>query len=162
MAALNDPSRARISDPRRGNYHVSIATADVHEATELAEGLDLLDVVFQANYPRDRDGRPRGVFLAVYEHDSQKRLLEAIRNELTESRRSALETLVLARGPIPTDILERIWRAFNLNGWEAEAIAVKMNELGIVAGMGGIGWTVRKVRAAIEQYEPPIAEQEAA
>jgi hypothetical protein len=136
---------------------VSIATVDVHEASGLAEQLDLLEAVFQTNYRRDASGRPTGAFLALYDRESQKRLLEATRHELAQKRQSALETLVLARGSIPNDLLERMWKASELFGWSNEKIAQKMNDSGIIAGMGGMRWTAKKVRAALADYDSDIA-----
>jgi len=37
-----------------------------------------------------------------------------------------------------------------------------MNELGIIAGMGGIRWTPKKVRAALFEYERRLGQQDQA
>lgn len=160
MAALNDSARTRIGNPWRGTYHLSIATADAHEATALANELDSLGITFQVNYRRDGAERPEKGFLAIYELDSQRRLSEALGNGLEDERRSALETLVRARGPIPPEILRRIGATVNM-GESYEYVAGRMNQLRIVDGMRGKGWTPKKIRDAYDVYEQHLQDQHA-
>jgi hypothetical protein len=87
-------------------------------------------------------------YVVLYSASDQRTLFEAVESELNEERRQALEDLVLARGPIPPHILERIRKA-KRRGWSATKIADTMNERGIIAGMGGVHWTPKKVRAAL-------------
>jgi hypothetical protein len=158
VAALNDAARTRIGNPWRGTYQISIATDDVHETTAIAERLDGLDITYQANYRRDRKGRPKQAFLAIYDLASQQRLLEACGKELQEARRTALDTLVRARGPIPDELMQKI-RASSEFGRSEAYIAERMNQLQIVDGMGGKGWTVKKVQAALSKDDPRASQR---
>jgi hypothetical protein len=47
-------------------------------------------------------------------------------------------SVVLARGPIPDDLLERIRALSELPSSSADRIAQQLNGKGIIAGMGGI------------------------
>jgi hypothetical protein len=160
VAALNDSTRTRIGNPWRGTYNISIAIADAHEAAALADELDSLEITFQVNYQRDRTGRPKKGFLAIYDLDSQRRLSEALGNGLTDERRSALETLVRARGPIPPETLRRIGATVNM-GESYAYVAERMNQLRIVDGMGGRGWTAKKIQEAYDVYEEGLRDQHA-
>jgi hypothetical protein len=159
VAALNDVARTRIGDPWRGTYHVSVAIEDVHEAAEFAKILDSLGIVYQANYRRDQNGgKPETVFLAIYDLASQQRLLDACAEELDETRRTALDTLVRARGPVPPAILRRV-DAYVGAGKSYAYIAELMNMHPIVDGMGGRGWSPKKVRAKYEAYLEQMASE---
>jgi hypothetical protein len=147
-AALNDPDRSMIGNPRTGTYAVSFITNDINEATEVGRLLASLGLEVRINCRCDERGEPTTAYLPLYSVDDQRTLFEATRSDLNEERGKALEDLVLARGPIPPDIIERIRRA-KKRGWPPTKIANKMNELGIIAGMGGIHWTPKKVRAAL-------------
>jgi hypothetical protein len=160
VAALKDSTRTRIGNPWRGTYHLSIATADAHEATALANQLDSLGITFQVNYQRDGTGRPKRGFLAIYDLDSLQRLSKALGSGLDEERRSALETLVRARGPIPPEILRRIGATVNM-GESYAYVAERMNQLRIVDGMRGKGWTTTKIRDAYDVYEEHLRDQQA-
>jgi hypothetical protein len=159
VAALNT-SRTRLGDPWRGTYHVSIETADVMEATTLANALNAVDVCFQTNYRRNETGRPEKAFLTVYKLDSLRRLLDGLGDQLDDQPRQALDALVRARGPVPLEILRRISESIDLGRTYAQ-VAQKMNELRVVDGMGGRGWTVRKVRAAEAAYEEQLRHERA-
>jgi hypothetical protein len=43
-------------------------------------------------------------------------------------------------------------------GWKFAKIADKMNEQGIIAGMGGVRWTPQKVRKALTEYDKKNAQ----
>jgi hypothetical protein len=144
-AALNDRSRTRIGNPRRGTFYVSIGVAETVEATELANLLDLIGVSHQANFKRNSEGRPIAAFLAIYRLDDQMRLLEATRAELDPERLNALETLVAARGPIPPDLVRKLEVSLE-HGRTYHYLARKLNELQIVDGMGRRLWTATKLR----------------
>ncbi len=161
-AALNDRSRTRIGNPRRGTFHLSIAVHDTTEATELGKQLDLVGATYQANFKRNSDGTPTMAFLAIYSLGDQQRLLGALQASLDPDARHALETLVAARGPIPDEIVHRI-RDYRSMGKDPGWIATRMNEAGIVDGMGRRGWTAAKVTRA-ERGEIParLLEREAA
>lgn len=145
MAALNDVTRTRIGKPWRGTFYISTAVSDVQEAQSFAEVLDGLGVTFQANFRRDERGRPLKASLAIYDLDSQRRLLAALGDELDEPRREALDTLVRARGPVPKEVRDRI-RASVEWGRSYEQIAQRMTELKVIDGSRA-GWTKKKVRA---------------
>jgi hypothetical protein len=99
-------------------------------------------------------------YVVLYDAADQRRLFEVLESRLDPERHQRLEDLVLARGPIPDNILKRIRRASEI--WSADRIAEALNGQGIIAGMGGIRWTAKKVRAALVEYERRTANHEAA
>jgi hypothetical protein len=162
-SALNDANRSLIGDPRRGSYAVSFRTKDMKEARRLADHLASLKLNPQTNVRCDDRGEPTLAYVVLYDADEQRRLLGVLESRLDPDRRRRLEDLVLARGPIPDDLLQRIWAASERLAWNAEdRIAEQMNKQGIIAGMGGVRWTAKKVRAALDEYERRTANHEAA
>ena len=147
-AALNNPDRSVIGNPRKGTYAVRFVTNDMDEALELARLLAGLHLDVHMNCKCDETGVPMSPYVNLYDASKQKQLFELVESELNEERRQQLEDLVLARGPIPPELLERIRRA-DQNGWSPMGIADEMNERGIIAGMGGHRWTAKKVTAAL-------------
>jgi hypothetical protein len=90
----------------------------------------------------------------------QTAIARGIRTEdFEETRRSALETLVRARGPIPQQTLARMETTVNA-GQSYSYIAARMNELELVDGMGK-GWTEKRVQAALDEYERRTGQHEA-
>ena len=83
----------------------------------------------------------------------QKHLFEETETRLSREQRQRFEDLVLARGPIPDDVLEKIWISRHRGGRKLNQIAERMNELRVIAGMGGKRWTAQKVRKALAEYE---------
>jgi hypothetical protein len=55
---------------------------------------------------------------------------------------------VRARGPVPEHIVSTIRRKRDVHRFSFAQIAHLMNDLRIVDGMGGRGWTARKVQTA--------------
>jgi hypothetical protein len=159
-AALNDANRSLIGDPRRGSYAVSFRTKDINEARRLAKHLESLGLNARTNIRFDDRGEPTLAFVVLYDAADQQRLFEVLESRLDPERHQRLEDLVLARGPIPDDILKRIRRASEI--WSADRIAEALNGQRIIAGMGGIRWTAKKVRAALVEYERRTANHEAA
>jgi hypothetical protein len=147
--ALNDPRRSTIQDPRRGQYAVTFKTSDQSEAETLAQTLRALDLTVQTNYKRDSEGTPIYAFVTLYNHDDQRRLFELAKDKLEFERSEQLQRLVAARGPLPADSRERIRQAATVWGWPAETIATKMNQAGVIAGMGGKHWTAKKIRTIL-------------
>jgi hypothetical protein len=130
------------------------------EARRLANHLASLGLNARTNVRHDNRGEPTLAFVVLYDAADQQRLFEALESRLDPQRHRRLEDLVLARGPIPDDILKRIWTASDI--WSADRIAEALNDQGITAGMGGIRWTAKKVRAALAEYERRTANHEAA
>jgi hypothetical protein len=161
-AALNDANRSLIGDPRRGSYTVSFRTKDMNEARRLAKHLASLGLNARTNMRFDDRGEPTLAYVVLYDAADQRRLFEVLESGLDPRRHQRLEDLVLARGPIPDDILKRIWSASTSRGLGADRIAKALNDQGIIAGMGGIRWTAKKVRAALAEYERRTANHEAA
>jgi hypothetical protein len=141
VRALNDRSRTRIGNPWRGTYSVSIKATQPGEAQILLGILTELGVEAQLNSKNDRH------WVAIYALEAQRRLLEATGVDLEERQRLALDELVRARGPITAALVNAIRMKRDFNRMSFEAIAHLMNEKGIVDGMGGRGWTAKKVRA---------------
>jgi hypothetical protein len=135
---------------------------DLKSAFQFARQLARLGVIPQTTVLHDR---LLGAFVValvnIYGKEDQRRLLEVVRPKLNEPRRQALEDLTLARGPIPHDILERMVKARE-RGWRPAKIALKMNEQGIIAGMGGVRWTSKKVRTALAQYDERVSSHQQA
>jgi hypothetical protein len=157
LAALNDPDRTLIGDPRERVYKVAFQFGTVKEALELARQLAMIGIVPRTMIDHDEFGLPLLAQVTIWAKDDQRRLLEGAPETLDESQHQKLEDLVSARGPIPEDILERMVQARE-RGWSSARTASKMNEQGIIAGMGGVRWTARKVKAALVDYDERHAE----
>src|SRR4051794_35142113 len=149
-AALNDNTRVRIGNPRRGTFAISIATAETRQAMDLAAQLDRLEVDYQTNFRRDAHGSPHTAFLTIYELDSQRRLLDALGDDLSAERYATLELLVRARGSVPQRLLRRIDATVAL-GKSYGYIAERMNHERHIDGMGR-GWTTKKLRQLHRTY----------
>jgi hypothetical protein len=162
-AVLDDPERSLIGDPREGVYKVSlISTANMKEAMQFAKQLARVGITPTTTLYHDDFGFPLQAYVNVHPHSDQRHLFELVEKALSQPRRQALEDLVLARGPIPEELLERIWRASD-RGLTPHQIAAKMNELDIMPGRRGKGWTAKKVKAALSAYEErPVQERKAA
>jgi hypothetical protein len=145
---LDDQDRAFIGNPRRGGYAVSFIASDVDEANAYARQLASLGMIPTTNISYDGAGEVRRAYVTLYKAPDQKRLLEAVGDELSSERREALDELVTARGPVPTDIRERM-QELRTRGWSDVAIADRLNEHGILAGRGPRPWTAGKVKEAL-------------
>jgi hypothetical protein len=162
-AALNDANRSLVGDPRRGSYAVSFRTKDMNEARRLAKHLASLGLHARTNIRFDDRGEPTLAYVVLYDAADQQRLFEVVESRLDPDRRRRLGDLVLARGPVPDDLLQRIWAASQRMAWNTEErIAEQMNTQRIISGMGGVRWTAKKVRAALDEYERRAANHEAA
>jgi hypothetical protein len=150
VAALNNADRSRIGNPRRGTYAVSLVTEEPSEARQYAKRLASLGLKVQTNVYRDENGEPLRFFVTLYGASDQKRLFELTESQLRPERRQRFEDLVLARGPIPDNILKTI-RIRTEQGLKPGQIANRMNEKGVIAGMGGVRWTAKKVRFALAE-----------
>jgi hypothetical protein len=151
--ALNDVDNAVIDDPREGAYRVAFGTSDMKEAMERAKQLArMIGIIPRTSIEHDSLGFPVRAQVTIYAKADQKRLFECTKTRLSREQRLRFEDLVLARGPIPDDILEKIWISPE-RGRKPNQIAERMNELGVIAGMGGKRWTAQKVRKALAEYE---------
>jgi hypothetical protein len=160
-AALNDSERSLIGDVRRGSYSVSIRTPDMTEAERFAATLTELGLTVQTNYKRDRGGTPTLALVTLYDANDLKQLFDLVEGELEPERRKRLGDLVLARGPIPDEVLDFMWGACERRRLSDDEIAEELNELGIIAGMKGKRWTGKKVKQALADAGraslPPVA-----
>jgi hypothetical protein len=136
--ALNDANRSLIGDPRRGSYTVSIRTKDMNEARRMENHLASLGLNARTNVRYDDRGEATLAYVVLYDAADQQRLFEVLESRLDPRRHQRLEDLVLARGPIPDDLLERIRALSELPSSSADRIAQQLNGKGIIAGMGGI------------------------
>ena len=148
LPALADAVRTRIGDPWRGTYHVAIAADDRAEAEALIRDLGLIGVAAQINERKSAASESRRWIVAIYDPGSQARLLETMGDELDERQRGALDRLIRARGPISEQIIRTIRLRHDRDGMSFTAIAHAMNDNGVIDGMGGKGWTAKKVEAA--------------
>jgi hypothetical protein len=151
-AALDDPERSLIGDPRQGVYKVSLISSDMREAMQFAKELARLGISPTTTITHDEFGRPLMAYVNVHTVNDQTALLETVGAALSETRRQALENLVVARSPIPDELLTKIWRSKEA-GRKPHQIATKMNELDVMPGRGGKGWTAKKVRDALAEYD---------
>jgi hypothetical protein len=159
--ALNDVDWTVIADPREGAYRVAFGS-NPSEAMERARQLARIGIIPRTSIEHDSFGTPVWAQVTIYATGDQKHLFECTETRLSREQRERLEDLVLARGPIPDDILEKIWVSHQ-RGRKPNQIADRMNELGVIAGMGGKRWTAQKVRKALAEYEQRRgAHQEAA
>jgi hypothetical protein len=152
VAALNDPSRTLIGNPWRGTYYVSIEAND-WEAMSLLSLFRELGIRVQVNVARWNPAQSIR-YVTVYDHDGLRSLLSALGDELKEPVRTALDILVRARGPIPEPLVQVIRRKHDVYGLSFHEIAHLMNDKRIVDGMGGRGWSGRKVSAAYKGVAP--------
>jgi hypothetical protein len=152
-AAFNDADRSLFGDPRRqGSAGLGIETQDLDEAQAMARYLATFELEVRTTIQHDADGNVARAFVAVYNASDQRKLFEVLERHLSSERRRQFEDLVLARGPIPDDILENIWKSHQARRTPYQ-IAHRMNELGIIAGMVSMGWTATKIRSALTEYE---------
>jgi len=151
-AALNDVDCAEIGDPRKKQYRVEFRFAELKKAFEFARQLAILGIVPTTTIDHDKFGDPVVAGVRIYGKGEQHRLFEGFKGQLEEGQLRRLEMLVLARGPIPDEIVERMVAA-RKRGWNCLKIAEKMNEQAIIAGMGGVGWTALKVKHALAEYD---------
>jgi hypothetical protein len=148
VTALNDANRSMIGNPRRGTYAVSFITKQIEETEAFSQILASLGLEVRINRKHDELGQLQFAYVVLYRAPDQKRLFEVVEGQLEPNRRERFEQLVLARGPIPEDIIEKIHKV-DQRGWSLERIASRMNEAGIIAGMGGHQWTPKKVKAVL-------------
>ena len=147
-AALNDSSRARIGSHRRNTWAVSIASTDVDELVELGASLETLGIVYQTNFRRNTDGTPEEGFVSIYRYEDQQRLWDVTKGYLRDDVERQLSELVVVRGPIPSDDLERMVNTIRF-GRGYQYLADRLNEHGVIAGMRGPRWTPKKLKAAL-------------
>ena len=99
---------------------------------------------------------PRGAnskivaYVAIYDLDAQRQLLEQFGDDLNDTRRESLELLVRARGPVDPEVLGKIVARVNF-GRSYEYIAGALIEREIIDGMGK-GWTASKVRRVYHEH----------
>jgi hypothetical protein len=152
VAALNDPSRTLIGNPWRGTYYVSIEAND-WETTTLLSLFQDLGIRVQVHVARWNPAQSIR-YVTVYDNDGLGSLLSALGDELKEPVRAALDILVRARGPIPDSVVHVIRRKHDVYGLSFHEIAHLMNDKRMVDGMGGRGWSGRKVSAAYKGVAP--------
>jgi hypothetical protein len=121
-------------------------------AMERARQLATIGIIPRTSIAHDSLGFPDWAQVTIWPAGDQKRLFECTEARLCRDQRQRFEDLVLARGPIPDDILEKIWISHQ-GGRKPNQIAERMNELEVIAGMGGKCWTVQKVRKALDEYK---------
>jgi hypothetical protein len=147
VAALNDPGRSRIGDPRRGSYAVSFITRDAKEAQALEKALAALDLLAMIEYKHEPDAGEL-IYVSVWDVGDQRRLFRMVEDQLSQGRRELFQQLVRARGPILPALLEKIKQAHE-QGRSPAKIAEELNELGVLDGMKGKTWTTRRIEAAL-------------
>jgi hypothetical protein len=152
--ALNDRSRTTIGNPWNGTYHVTIDVTNSGDADRLLSELEALGVNARVNAGYvDR--------IAIYDFASLSKLLE-LGESLDEWTKKRLRTLVRARGPVPETVALTIDDYYSMN-WSPGRIAALLNDRRVAAGMGGRGWTAKKVDAVRKRKTPGrLRNQEAA
>jgi hypothetical protein len=150
-AALDDPERSQIGDPRQGDYKVSFMSSDMREAMQYARQLARLGISPITSITHDEFGQPLVASVNVWAVKAHAALLETVAVGLSVPRSQALEDLVLARSPIPDDLLEKIVYSHE-RGRTTHQIATRMNELDVMPGRGGKGWNAKKVKDALSEF----------
>lgn len=149
-AALNDTRRSRIGDPRRGHYPVSFIAKTRAEANDIKQALSALGIKARINGNPDPE-KAKVAYVAIYDNDDIQRLYEALGPELNEPRRTRLHDLVRARGPIPMDTILKM-EATIAAGKSYDYVADRLNELDLIDGVRGGGWTSKKAWLTLEDY----------
>jgi hypothetical protein len=98
-----------IDDPREGAYRVAFGTSNMKQAMERAKQLATIGIIPRTSIEHDSLGFPVWAQVTIYAKGDQKHLFECTQTRLCREQRQRLGDLVLARGPIPDDILEKIW-----------------------------------------------------
>jgi hypothetical protein len=124
----------------------------MREAMLFAKQLARLGINPITSITHDEFGGPLRAYVNAHTVKAQEALLEVVQAALSDPRRKALEDLVHARGPIPDELLEKIWKSHE-GGRTPHQIASRMNELDVMPGRGGKGWTATKVRAALAEFK---------
>ena len=114
--ALNDRDHTLIGDPREGVYKLAIRTSNMKEAVERARQLAKIGIIPTTSIEHDSFGTPIWAQVTIYAKGDQKHLFECTETRLSREQRQRFEDLVLARGPIPDDILEKIWISHHRGG----------------------------------------------
>jgi hypothetical protein len=129
----------------------------MEEAETLAEQLRGIGIEPKINLKLDEAGNPKRFFVSLYAWESLKALLDALGDQLDEPRHKKLATLVRARGPVDPTVVEQIHflRAFLHKS--DEAIASELNRRRWASGMGGKGWTAKKIRKIRLAHASPYA-----
>jgi hypothetical protein len=134
-----------VGNPWKGTYHVAIDITNYGDADRILSELRALGVSARVNVgSNDR--------IAIYDLTSLQKLLE-FGESLEERTRKRLQTLVRARGPVPEWVLHKI-QGYVAMGWSMGRIAASLNEQRVAAGMGGRGWTAKKVQAVWDEKVP--------
>jgi hypothetical protein len=147
-AALNDPERSHIGDPRCGSYAVSLIATDAKEARSLESALKSLDLVVKTDHRLPPGATTAKITVNVHDPGHQRRLLRALEERLDPERRELLDLLVRSRGSIPAQLLEQIKHQHT--GRETlEDIADVLNSAGVIDGMKGKHWSAYRLQTAL-------------
>ncbi len=146
---INDPERSTIGDPRTNTVAVTFPVADAETANVYTQALTELGCQPQTN-SRQQGSEAIPCYVVLYGLDDQRRLLEGLNERIDRERRAQLDTLVRARGPIPTEVMDGI-RRYSRLGETGQQIANRLNDAGIVDGMRCIQWTAQKVNRALRE-----------
>lgn len=133
--------RGDVGDPRQRRYAVRVTDLSPRAAEGLASHLRELGLS-----PRVGDGA-----VTLSRWDDLSRLFDLVGDGLLPERRNALETLVLARGPVPDSQID--WMINTLQRTTLDEVAELLNGFGEIRGMGS-GWTARRVKRVVDPHVP--------
>jgi hypothetical protein len=153
-ATLNDEEHADIGDPRKGKYTVAFPCEPGERVRELVNNLTVLGIVPRATVYYDEYAVVVKVTVNIYTNTDHRLLFEKTKDGLEPGTSRRLDDLVLARSRLPDEIRENIYRSAD-GGRTPAQIAARMNELGIVAGMGK-SWTPQKISKIMKERKTAV------
>ena len=150
---LNSDKHSVIGDPRSGVYRVAFEPIAVGEHREYVTHLVELAVIPRVTIEYNEFASPTIARVTIWSRADRKRLFEQVKEQLNPDRKKQFEDLVLAFEPIPDDLLEKIVAQQKDKHRSLKWIADALNKRDVMPGRGGKGWTVKKVRDAVAEYE---------
>ncbi len=144
---LNSESKTMIGSPRDGVYKLAFDLT-MEELKETVEKLVRVGIVPKAVVAYNEFASAIGAEIPLWDIKHLRKLFDQVESKLDPKRRKQFEDLVLAREPIPEELLEKILHKHERHGWPPQRIADSLNEHDVVTGMGK-AWTSQKVTHAI-------------
>ncbi|MGZ4281223.1 MAG: hypothetical protein ACXVQ4_03935 [Gaiellaceae bacterium] len=134
-------------------YRVAFEPVAVKELREYVTPLVELAVIPRVTIEYDEFASPTIARVTIWPRADRKRLFENVKEQLNPDRKKQFEDLVLAFEPIPDDLLEKIVALQRDKHRSLKWIAEALNKRDVMPGRGGKGWTVKKVRDSVAEYD---------
>jgi hypothetical protein len=150
ITALNDPERSIIGNPREGGYRITIAYEDPSLIKPMVMNLATIGIVPTTTISYNSWGIFKRGRINIDSKSGQRRLLQIVDDErLIPDRRRLLADLTAARGPVNDKVRDLIYEATD-KGEQPSQIAKRLNDLDVMSGRGGMGWTGQKIRKILK------------